>query len=153
MTDAATTAERVDARGIDASPPQPLVDADSAGFWAATARGEFAVCRCQECRRWIHPPIERCVKCAGPTAFEAVSGRGTIHSFIVANRPSVPGFGHLVPYVVAVVELAEQPGLRVVSRITGIDPGDVAIGQPVRAEVVDLRGGSFRIAEFHVVEP
>lgn len=129
-------------------PPQPLPDPDTEGFWQATARGELAICRCQDCRRWQHPPVERCRQCGGPTAFEPVSGEGSVFSFIVANRASVPGFAELVPYPVALVELDEQEGLRVVSRLADIDPHAVEIGMRVRAEIVDLPGGDYRVAVF-----
>jgi uncharacterized OB-fold protein len=132
-------------------PPQPLPDPDTEGFWQATARGELAICRCQACGRWQHPPVERCPECAGPTAFEPVGGEGSVFSFIVANRASVPGFAQFVPYAVALVELDEQPGLRVVSRLAGIDPHAVEIGMRVRAEIVDLPGGDYRVAVFHRV--
>jgi uncharacterized OB-fold protein len=129
-------------------PPQPLPDADTEGFWQATAHGELALCRCRECRLWQQPPVERCRACAGLTSFEPVSGGGSVFSFIVANRASVPGFSELVPYVVALVELDEQPGLRLASRLVGVEPADVEIGMRVRAEIVDLPGGDYRIPVF-----
>jgi uncharacterized OB-fold protein len=124
-------------------PPQPLPDQDTMGFWDATARGELALCRCQECHSWQHPPVERCRRCAGPTQFEAVRSDGTVFSFIVANRASVPGFADLVPYAVALVELDEHPGVRLVSRLIGIDPADVRIGLRVAVEIEDLPGGGY----------
>jgi uncharacterized OB-fold protein len=129
-------------------PPQPLPDPDTEGFWQATARGELAICRCQACGLWQHPPLERCRACASKVAFEPVSGDGSVFSFIVANRASVPGFAELVPYVVAVVELDEQPGLRVVSRLADVGTHDVEIGMRVRAEIDDLPGGDYRVAVF-----
>jgi uncharacterized OB-fold protein len=35
------------------------------------------------------------------------------------------------PYVVAIIELAEQTGLRLLSNIVGCDPNEVAIDMPV----------------------
>jgi uncharacterized OB-fold protein len=130
-------------------PPQPRPDLDTAGFWEATARGELSLCRCEQCRRWQHPPVERCRECAGTTSFEPVSGAGTVFSFIVANRASVPGFSALVPYVIAVVELDEQPGLRLVSRLAGVEPTEVEIGLRVEAEIEELPGGKYHVAVFH----
>lgn len=129
-------------------PPQPLPDADTEGFWHATKRGEIALCRCQDCRRWQHPPVERCRTCAGPTAFEPIGGGGSVFSFIVVHRASVPGFSSLLPCVVALIELDEQPGLRLVSRLADVEPGAVQIGQRVQAEIADLPGGEYRIPIF-----
>ena len=132
-------------------PPQPRPDVDTEGFWQATERGELALCRCRTCRRWQHPPVERCRECGDPTSFEPVSGAGTVFSFIVANRASVPGFSELAPYVVALVELDEQPGLRLASRLAGIDAHEVEIGMRVEAEIEALPGGNYHIPIFRPV--
>jgi uncharacterized OB-fold protein len=47
----------------------------------------------------------------------------------------VPGIE--APYVVAEIELDEQPGLRVLSTVTG---GEVAIGMPVTVSFVEVDG-------------
>jgi len=130
-------------------PPQPDPDVESVGFWEATARGEFALDRCRDCRRWQHPPVERCRQCGGPTAFEPVAGTGTVFSYIVMRRASVGGFEEHLPYVVALIELDDQPGLRFNGRIVGLDPAQIEIGQRVRAEILDVApGGSYRIPVF-----
>jgi uncharacterized OB-fold protein len=136
-----------------AVPPQPAPDADSEGFWFATADGLLSICRCADCRRWLMPPLERCRHCGGPVAFEPVAGTGAVHSFIVVHYPAVPGFAEELPYVVALVELDEQPGLRLSARLVGVDPGAVAIDQRVRAEIVDHPGGPHRIPVFRLAQP
>lgn len=45
-----------------------------------------------------------------------------------------------MPYVVAIVELVEQEGLQLTTRIVNCDPGDVRIGMPVSI-VFDDRDG------------
>lgn len=57
-----------------------------------------------------------------------VSGRGTVHSFTVTHQ-SVPGYE--APFVVVLVELEEQEGLRLVSQLIDVDPDLVRIGMPV----------------------
>jgi uncharacterized OB-fold protein len=129
-------------------PPQPAPDADSEPFWRATAEGRLALCRCQQCRRWLQPPLERCRMCASETAFEDVAGTGEVHSFIIVRQPSVPGYLEDLPYVVALVELDEQPGLRLPTRLVGIDPEDVHIGLRVHAEFEALPGGEYVVPVF-----
>ena len=58
--------------------------------------------------------------------FEEVSGDGTIFSYIVVRQALVPG--RVPPYVVGLVELVEQPGLRI-NAVIDADPADVRIGQ------------------------
>jgi len=133
-------------------PPQPAPDADSAGFWQATADGRLALARCTECRHWLMPPLERCRRCGGPVAWEVVRGTGRVHSFIVVHYPAVPGYAEDLPYVVGLIELDEQPGLRLSARIVGVEPDAVRIGQPVLADIVDLPGGPYRVPVFHPFE-
>jgi uncharacterized OB-fold protein len=133
------------------NPPQPVPDEDSAGFWKAMDNGHLAVARCQQCRRWQQPPLEVCPKCWGPTAFEPVAGTGEIYSFIVVRQPAIPGYRDKLPYTVALVDLDEQPGLRLPGRIVGADPTDVKVGQRVVAEIADLPGGDYKVAVFRPV--
>jgi uncharacterized OB-fold protein len=126
-------------------PPQPAPDVDSEGFWQATAQGRLALCRCVDCRLWLHPPLERCRHCAGLTAFEPVAGSGIVYSFIVQRQGAVVGYLDDLPYVVALVELDGVPGLRLPARLVDIAPEDVAIGMPVEVELVELPGGEFHV--------
>jgi uncharacterized protein len=129
-------------------PPQPLPDVDSEPFWRATAAGHLELCRCVECRTWLHPPLERCRHCAGATAFEPVAMTGTLASYIVMHRASVPGMG-AAPYVIALVDLHDAPGVRLTGRLANVDPGDVHVGEQVQGSIVDIPGGPFRQPEFH----
>ena len=127
-------------------PLQPRPTPDSAGFWEATTRGELALSWCPACDRFAHPPLERCPGCAGEMTFKPVSGKGEVHSFIVVHRAVMPGYqpGH----VIALVELAEQEGLRLAAQLVDVDSAAVEIGMPVEATIVDLPGGDFRVPFF-----
>jgi uncharacterized OB-fold protein len=129
-------------------PPQPFPDVDSEPFWQATAEGRLRLCRCTECRHWIQPPLERCPICEGPTGFEDASGEGRLYSYTVVRRAAVPGYQERVPYVVGLVELDEQPGLRLPALLPDVDPDAVAMGQFMRVEFVPLAGGTFSIPVF-----
>ena len=129
-------------------PPQPLPDEDSAGFWTATAEGHLAICRCQGCRRWLHPPLECCPHCWDRTAYERVSGRGKLFSYIVVHQPAVPGYRDQVPYPVGLVELEEQLGLRLPGRLVGFASQPPEIGCALQAELEPLPGGDYHVAVF-----
>lgn len=60
----------------------------------------------------------------------AVSGRGTVLTYTVNHQPWRADLKD--PYVVAIVELADQQGLRFVTNIVGTPPTEVHIGMPVR---------------------
>jgi uncharacterized protein len=128
-----------------ASPPIPVPDPETAGFWQAIADGELAIARCADCRRWQHPPTEACRHCGGVMRFEPVSGRGTVFSFIVVRQPTVPG--HEAPYVVAIVELAEQADVRL-SGILRVAPDEVRVGLAVTAVIEPVGTSEFSAPEF-----
>jgi uncharacterized protein len=111
----------------------PDPDGDAGWFWVAGADGELRIMRCQSCRYWIHPPSEICPNCLGrQLAPEAVSGDGTLFSFAVNHQ--VADTRVEVPYVVALVELPEQEGLRLVSNLVNCEIADATVGMPVRVQ-------------------
>ncbi|MBL7492038.1 OB-fold domain-containing protein [Frankia sp. AgB1.9] len=105
------------------------------------AGDRLLVQRCLACQRWTYPEAARCSACGGELAAEPASGDGTVFTFTVNHHPFHPTLP--VPYVIAVVQLAEQEDLRVVGNIVGCAPEDVAVGMPVRA-AFERHGDSLR---------
>ena len=109
----------------------PRVDDENRHFWTGGEHGELRFLRCQHDQTWIHPPAPICPVCLQKDlAVETASGRGAVHAYTINHHPWIPGFDP--PYVVAVVELAEQDGLRLTTNIVGCDPAEVSVGMPVR---------------------
>jgi uncharacterized OB-fold protein len=129
-------------------PPQPLPDPDSAGFWEATASGQLSLCRCAACGLWMQPPLERCRKCNSETSYQPVAGRGEVHSFIVQHRPVTVGYLDALPYVIAIIELDEQKGLRLPGRIVDVATTEVTIGMRVQSRLEKLPGGDYVVPVF-----
>jgi uncharacterized protein len=99
-------------------------------FWTGGATGQLLIEHCDVCVRWVHPPTGRCRECGSPLAARPVSGRGTVFSYTVnmhTFNPAVP-----VPYVIAIVELVEQQGLRLAANIVDCEPDSVMCGMPVK---------------------
>lgn len=117
----------------------PLTDVNRP-FWTGGARGELLIQRCDACRQWVHPPTDGCPACGGAVHAEPVSGRATVFTFTVNRHPFHPAVP--LPYVIALVELPEQAGLRFMTNIVGCEPDDVTIGMPVRVQFED-RGEIF----------
>lgn len=117
----------------------PLVGERNAHFWTGGAHGELRFLRCRACRHWIHPPSPICSACLSrDLAVEATSGRARVASFTVNHQRWIPGFEP--PYVVAIVEIEEQPSLRLTTNLVNVAAGDVRIDMPVRA-VFEERDG------------
>ena len=61
-----------------------------------------------------------------------MSGRGKVASFTINRQAWTPELHQ--PYVVAIIELAEQEDLRLLSNVIGCDPDAVRAGMAVRVE-------------------
>jgi uncharacterized OB-fold protein len=132
-------------------PPRilPPLDATNRAFWTGGRDGRLLVERCSPCERWQHPPTGRCEMCRGEVVPTPVSGEGTLFAYTVnAHRyhPDVPP-----PYVIAIVELVEQPDLRVVANVVGCDESVLRTGLPVR--VAFERHGDHHVPVFTASDP
>lgn len=109
----------------------PALTPDTAPFWQGGAHGVLQIHRCAACARWFHPPGPICPRCGSfDVAAEPVSGRGKVLSFTVNHQAWTAELK--APYVVAIIELAEQAGLRVLSNVVDCAPEDVTIDMPVQ---------------------
>ena len=118
----------------------PIPDEESEGFWEGTAAGELRVQVCGACGILRFPPRPMCPHCQSTERhWVAVSGRGTIWSFVVPHPPLLPAFTALAPYAVITVALEERPALRMVGNlvtrpggaINEVDPQTIEIGEAV----------------------
>ncbi|WP_238436580.1 MULTISPECIES: Zn-ribbon domain-containing OB-fold protein [unclassified Frankia] len=108
----------------------PLTDR-TAAFWTSGADGLLRIARCQDCGRYLHPPRPVCSNCQRrDVAFTPVSGRGTVWSWTVNRYGWVPSMPP--PYLVADVELVEQPGLRLLTNLVDCPVDEVYVGLPVQ---------------------
>jgi uncharacterized OB-fold protein len=124
--------------------PSPILpdveDPAAAPFWAGAREGRLLVQTCGACGTARFPPRLVCGACGqAQAAWREANGRGRIWSFVVVHGPTLPALADLVPFPVAVVELEDYPGVRMVGNlaaepggaINSLDPADIAIDQPV----------------------
>jgi uncharacterized OB-fold protein len=118
----------------------PVVDKDTRAYWTSGSAGELMIYRCQQCRYYVHPPVRFCPKCESRWVEpEAVSGKGCVTTYTVNYKQWVADLP--TPYVLALVELAEQVDVRLTTNIVNCPPESVRIGMPVRVlfeQVEDL---------------
>jgi uncharacterized protein len=109
----------------------PRLDDLNHDYWTGGEHGELRIRRCDVCRTWIHPPSSVCPICRSRSiTAEATSGRATLHTYTVNHQPWYPGLDP--PYLVGIVELPEQAGLRITAGLVGVSPDDVRIDMPMR---------------------
>jgi uncharacterized OB-fold protein len=112
------------AKPREAPPP----DLEAAPYWAAAAEGRLAVQRCANGHAQLYPRAH-CIVCREPVEWEDASGFGTVYSFTVLRQHHSRSLRHLLPLVIALVDLAEGP--RVMTNLVDVEPEDVRVGMRV----------------------
>jgi uncharacterized OB-fold protein len=109
----------------------PKLTDHNRAFWQGGERGELIFWRCQEDGYYIHPWQPICPICHSKNlAPEAVSGKATLATYSVNHQAWMPG--PELPYIVAIIEIVEQPTVRLTTNLVNIEPDAVQIGMPVR---------------------
>lgn len=120
----------------------PPINEETAPFWEGARRGELRVQSCPDTGRLIFPP-----RATSPWGdhrapeWVTVSGRGTIWSVVVPHPPLLPQFAEVAPYNVVLVELEEDPTVRLIGNLVSRPGGSIGelpadqieIGAAVRA--------------------
>lgn len=110
----------------------PRLDTDLVKpFWTALEQGTLRLPACSVCGAWQWYPYEF-VRCHPEATLQwrEVRGRGTVFSFTRVTRNFLP-VETAVPYVCALVEPDEAPGVRIAS-VLDTDSGEPSIGMRVR---------------------
>lgn len=113
--------------------PRPSIDYDITPFWEGVREHRFLLLRCTICGTWYWPAAycrmhSTAEPFAGNMQWEEASGRGRVFVFNVHHWAFDPAFADDIPYVYALIELAEGPmfGTNILA-----DPSEVTIGAPV----------------------
>lgn len=118
-------------------------------FWEGGRQGTLVFLRCRDCGYYLHPPVPVCPKDGSKNlAPAAVSGRATVATFTVNHQAWLPS--PELPYVIALVEMVEQEGLRLTTNLVNCPPDDVSIGMAVQVVFAHRRdpGGDVWVPYF-----
>jgi uncharacterized OB-fold protein len=132
-------------------------------YFEQQSGGQLKLPKCSNCGLLMYPIRSMCSDCRSTDyTWEAVSGKGTIHSYYVLTEPIAAAFYPHPDAVIALVELDEQRGvgiggdrtlqpvedraLRMVCNILKSDgsfesPDNVAINKRVKVHIVDMGDG------------
>jgi uncharacterized OB-fold protein len=117
--------------------PLPALEPRTEAFWRACRAGRLEFTRCVPCNHLIHPSRPICPRCRGRQLDTVVvSGLARLHSYTVNHKVWYPG--QPVPYVIGLVELLEQPGLRLMTNIVNCPLEQVQIGMRLRVVFENL---------------
>ncbi|MFB7936007.1 Zn-ribbon domain-containing OB-fold protein [Streptomyces sp. NPDC056049] len=129
----------------------PDIDAFTRAYWDAAAEGRLLIRRCRACARPHHYPREFCPHCwSEDVVWEPATGRATLYTWSVVHRNDLPPFDARVPYVAAVVDLAEGP--RMMTEV--VDVPEDALRVDMELEVAFRTGeGGVAVPVFGPVRP
>lgn len=110
--------------------PLPLLNDTNRFFWTSGEDGKLRFLKCSDCGTLIHPPVNVCGNCLSREQhIVEVSGRATLVGFTVNHQMWLPMIEP--PYVIGLVEIVEQSGLRLTTNIIDCQEQDLAIGMPL----------------------
>ena len=113
--------------------PLPMLTDSNRFFWTSGSDGRLRFLRCTACLNYIHPPVPVCDKCLSmEQEVVVVSGRATLAAVTVNHQMWIPTIEP--PYVIGIVEIQEQPSVRLTTNIVGCDAADVHIGMPLQVD-------------------
>ena len=99
--------------GGAASPPLPGPNPMYQFYWDSVNDHRLSLLRCQNCKHFVHYPRPICDECQSTDLLpESISGRGTLFSFTTVMQAGHPYFVDKIPYVIGVIEIEEEPGVR-----------------------------------------
>lgn len=113
-----------------ADPILPQVTELNRPFWDGCAEGELRLQRCSGCGHLRFPISPTCPRCLDDGfAWESLSGRGSIFSFVVFRQGYHPYWKERLPYATALVQLDEGP--RMFGDVVDADPESLEVGMPL----------------------
>jgi uncharacterized OB-fold protein len=108
-----------------------IPDAESQAFWSGVNEGKLLVQECSACGQRQLYGRSLCTNChSSALAWIESSGLGTIYSRTIIRQNPSRSFKHLIPFVVALIDLDDGP--RMMSNVVGTPAEDVHIGDRVR---------------------
>ena len=98
-------------------------------YWDAVAEHRLELLRCRSCGHFLHYPRRICNHCLSTDLQpEAVSGKGTLYSYCEVMQGSHPYFAARLPYLIGIIDLAEEPGVRLPTGIVDSVADDLRCG-------------------------
>lgn len=122
--------------------PKPVVQPSSLSgpYWEAAAQGRLVIQCCSACGKLRHYPRLICDYCySGEHEWKQSTGRGKVHSWMVAHHAFHASFASELPYTLLTVDLTE--GVRALGRWHGDPDHKFSIGMPVKGSFVAREGG------------
>jgi len=119
---------------VASSPPVPDASESTRFYWDAIADHRLELLRCQSCGHFVHYPRPVCDRCLSDDLKpEEISGRGTLYSWCEVMQPSHPYFAERLPYLIGVIDIEEEAGVRIPTGIVDCRADELRCGAEMEA--------------------
>jgi uncharacterized OB-fold protein len=118
----------------------PAPDPETSPFWDAAREHRLLIKRCADCGAAHFYPRPFCPHCwSSAVDWEEATGRAVLYTWSEVHQNDLPPFPERVPYVAAVVDLAEGP--RMMTNIVEGDAEPLFVGMQLRVAYRDVGEG------------
>ncbi len=115
----------------------PTPEGDTFEFWEAAKNERLLIKRCGTCGEFSYYPRPFCPKCwSEDVSWYRASGDATLYTWSVIYSNDQPIFRDRVPYVAAVVDLAEGP--RMMTNIIDTPFDDLRVGMDLKVRFMPI---------------
>ncbi|SFS12616.1 hypothetical protein SAMN05216559_4089 [Halomicrobium zhouii] len=120
-------------------------------FYERLREGQLSTTRCSDCGDVQFPPRIVCPEChSDDLEYVDLPHEGELFAFSMVRAGAPLGMEDEVPFVTGIVEVGD---VRLSARIDGADYDDLAIGDPVELNVVEIDGPADHERVFYRFEP
>jgi uncharacterized protein len=129
----------------------PVPDPVTQFYWDAALRDELVI-QGFEGTDFVQFPPEAVAEGrpdAGASKPVPVSGRGRLYAYTVLHQAFHPAFADSVPLIIALTELDDAPGVKILTNLVDVAPADLAVGMPLEATF--QKRGEWKIPQFRPV--
>lgn len=131
----------IDDRAVFEFYPDVHIDRDNIAHYRALMQQRLVINRCDDCRHWIYPHRPLCPECLSwNVTARDVSGKGTLYMWTLLYQSRDPNKPLVEPMLAAAIELAEQPGLRYLSRVVDCPAESLRHGMAVELTWIEEAG-------------
>lgn len=124
--------------------PRGWIDRDTFALYEGFLNRRLLINRCQDCHQFFQPPWPSCPNCWSDDVVPTeVKGDGTVFTFVILHTGAlqgVEGVDYVKGHPLAVIELDEQPGLRVTGPIVDCPNEQIEIGMRVNLTWIERDG-------------
>ncbi|MCJ7673111.1 MAG: Zn-ribbon domain-containing OB-fold protein [Acidimicrobiia bacterium] len=115
----------------------PAPEPETRPVWDAAREERLLVKRCADCGEAHFYPRPFCPRCwSEDVTWEEASGDATLYTWSTVHVNDLPPFPERVPYVAAIVELAEGP--RMMTNVVDCDDAQLEVGMALHVRYREL---------------